>query len=112
MTIEQGVIQQFGSSPLFFELRQRLCAISWQGFLLGGLDGVDPAFIRRWRVAIGGLLRWHGCHCGDEAILFAAAIFEDCGQLGLVWQLHSYNWLDLQDINKDYFSPTIRLYCG
>lgn len=109
MTVEQGVIQQFGGGPLFLELRQSLSTLSWPGFLLGGLGGDDPALIRRWRAAIGGRLRRHGRRRGDEAVLFAVAIFEDGGQLGLVWQLHSYNWLDLQDINKDYFNPTIRL---
>lgn len=109
MTIEQGVIQQFGSCPLFLELRQSLSALSRPGLLLGGLGVDDPAIIRRWRVAVGGLLRRHGCHRGDEAILFAAAIFEDGGQLGLVWQLHSYDWLDLQDTSKDHFNPTINL---
>ncbi len=109
MTIEQGVIQQFGGGPLFLELRQSLSALSWPGFLLGGLGGDDPALVRRRRVAVGRRLWRHGHRRGDEAVLFAAAIFEDGGQLGLVWQLHSYDWLDLQDINEDYFNPPIRL---
>lgn len=109
MTIEQGVIQQFGGGPLFLELRQSLSALSRPGVLLGGLGGDDPGLIRRWRVAIGGRLRRHGRRRGDEAILFVTTIFEDGGQLGLVWQLHSDDWLDLQDINKDYFNPSIRL---
>lgn len=50
-----------------------------------------------------------GCHRGDEAILFAVAIFEDGGQLGLVWQLHSCNWLDLEDIREDDFNPAIKI---
>lgn len=108
MTVEQGVIQQFGSSPLFLQLRQSLGALSRPGILLRGLGGDDTALIRQWRVAVGGRLRRRGRRCGDEAVLFVAAIFEDGGQLGLVWQLHSYNWLDLQDINKDYFNPSFR----
>lgn len=57
-------------------------------------------------------MRRHGRRRGDEAVLFVVAIFEDSGQLGLVWQLHSYGWLDLQDTNKDYFNPAIRLLFG
>lgn len=111
VTVEQGVIQQFGGGPLLLELRQSLSTLSRPGLLLGGLRGDHRALVGRWRVAIGGLLRRHGGRRGDEAVLFAVAIFEDGGQLGLVWQLHRYNWLDLQDINKDYFNPaTRRLY--
>lgn len=109
MTVEQGVIQQFGGSPLFLELRQSLSTLFWPGFLLGRLGGDDPALIRRGRLAIGGRLWWHGRRRGDEAVLFVAAVFEDGGQFGLVRQLHSYDWLDLQDINKDYFNLSIRL---
>lgn len=108
MTVEQGVIQQFGGSPLFLQLRQSLSTLPRAGFVLGGLGGDDAALVRQCRVAIGGRLWRRGRRCGDEAILFVAAIFEDSGQLGLVWQLHSYNWFDLQDINKDYFNPSFR----
>lgn len=52
MTVEQGVIQQFGGGSLFLELRQSLSTLSRPGFLLGGLGGDDPTLIRRWRVAI------------------------------------------------------------
>lgn len=111
MTVEQGVIQQFGGGPLFLELRQSLSALSRQGFLVRWRGGDDPALIgrRRRRVAVGGRLRRRGRRRGDEAVLFAAAIFEDGGPLGCVWQLHSYDWLDLRNINKDYFNPSIRL---
>lgn len=112
MTVEQGVIQQFGSGPLFLELRQSLSTLSRPGFLLGGLSGDDPALIRWWRIAVGGLLRRRRRFRGDEAVLFAVAIFEDGGQLGLVWQLHSFDWLDLQDIDKDDFNPAIMLLFG
>lgn len=116
MTVEQGVIQQFGGGPLLLELRQSLSALSRPGFLLRRLSGDDPALIRGRRVAIVWLLWRHGCGDGrgdgrgDEAVLFAVAIFEDGGQLGLVWQLHGHDWLDLQDINKDdYINQAIRL---
>lgn len=111
MTIEQGVIQQFGGGPLLLELRQSLSALSRPGFLLCRLGGDDPALIRRRCVAIGWLLWWHGRGDGrgNEAVLFAVAVFEDGGQLGFVWQLHGHDWLDLQDINKDdYFNQAIR----
>lgn len=111
MTVEQGVIQQFGGGPLFLELRQSLSTLSRPGFLLSGQGADHNALIGRWRAAIGGRLRRRGRRRGDEAVLFAGAVFEDGGQLGLVWQLHSDHWLDLQDINKDYFNPSIRPLC-
>lgn len=110
VTVEQRVIQQFGGGPLFLELWQSLSTLSWPDFLLGALGGDNLAFIRRRWAAIEGWLRRHGRRCGDEAVRFAAAFFEDGGQLGFVWQLHIYNWLDLQNINTDYFNPSIRLF--
>lgn len=93
MTVEQGVIQQFGGGPLFLELRQSQSVLPRTGFLLSG-------GINRCRVTIRGRLRRRGRHRGDEPVLLAAAIFEDGGQLGRVWQLHSYDWLDLRDIKN------------
>lgn len=103
VTVEQGVIQQFGGGPLLLELRQSLSALFRPGVLLGGLRADDPAVLGRRRVAIRGWLRRHGGQGGDEAVLFAAVIFEDGGHLGLIWLLH---WLDLREINKDYFNPS------
>jgi len=108
VTIEQGLIQQFGGSPLFLELGQRLSALFRPGLLLTGRAGDGPAPIRRLRAAVGGRWLRHGRRRGDEAVRSAAAIFEDGGKLGLVWQLHSHDRLDLQN-NKESFTLAIRL---
>lgn len=86
VTVEQGVIQQFGGSPLLLELRQSLSFRP--GVLLCGLRADDPAVLGRRRAAVRGRLRRHGGQGGDEAVLFAAVIFEDGSHLGLIWLLH------------------------
>lgn len=103
VTVEQGVIQQLGGGPLLLKLRQSLSALFRPGVLLGGLRADDPAVLRRRCVAVRGRLRRHGGQGGDEAVLFAAVIFEDGGHLGLIRLLHR---LDLREINKDYFNPS------
>lgn len=98
VTIKQGVIQQLGSGPLFFQLRQSLGALFRPGLLLGG----RAASVRRWHGAIGGRRCQRGRSCGDEAVLCAGAILEDGLQPGFVWLLDWRDGFDLQD-NKEWF---------
>lgn len=96
VTVKQGVIQQLGCGPLFFQLRQRLGALLRPGLLLGG----RAASVRRWHGAVGGRGCRRGRLCGDEAILCAGAIFEDGLQPGLLWLLDRRDLFDLQDNNE------------
>lgn len=96
VTIKQGVIQQLGCGPLFFQLRQSLGALFWPGLLLGG----RAASVRRWHGAVGGRRCRRGRLRGDEAILCAGAIFEDGLQPGLLWLLDWRDRFDLQDNNE------------
>lgn len=65
VTVEQGVVQELGSSSLLFQLWQSLRALFRPGFLLGRLGGDNPTLTGRRCAAIGGRLRWHGCCRGD-----------------------------------------------
>lgn len=46
VTVEQGVIQQLGGSPLLLQLRQSLSALSRTDLLLAGRGAEGPAVIR------------------------------------------------------------------
>lgn len=96
VTIKQGVIQQLGCGPLFFQLRQSLGALFRPGLLLGG----RAASVGRWHGAVGRRRCRRGRLRGDEAILCAGAIFEDGLQPGLLWLLDWRDRFDLQDSNE------------